>query len=409
MKPITGPPQKERPKTSIALSQKDQLAIGDVSVGVRPLKGLSGKIKSTTTIQTATEMKAAFSIHPTNDISGIMSSRTIKIEHDQKTSRSNLASPARSVATTPKSTRTEMAREYNPNDYETIRITNVQYEAKNKTPRSTVSQPPLVQPPSRSYVNCDPMSTTPRQPPAMIGQSTIDEFKKITSKLRETIAKQNVQIDEKDSQIVELKKKLAEALRQVQQSKVDIIRAEDKRKRALIRYENVQNRLDIAMKELGFKEETISDLKREIIKLKSMIPSEEMLNKLKNAREEQKKLQREARQQKELLELSQHNLTGEKNESVRKHLLTLMENTKKSLNRNEAKRRMWKEVERKQVMGALNALSLIASEPVDTSSFLYLLNKSQRNQGYIEAYTARSRAQRKLHNSDNEDFSTEEF
>ena len=84
------------------------------------------------------------------------------------------------------------------------------------------------------------------------------------------------------------------------------------------------------------------------------------------ARRERERIKRERRQRSEMKHATQQALLSATNEATAKHLSTLLENTENSIARLEAKRRMWKEIEQKQAMAVLSAMSLLSTSEVNT-------------------------------------------
>ena len=234
------------------------------------------------------------------------------------------------------------------NDTETVRITRIQYEhsqTEENTPRA-----PLVIPIQRT-------SWSDKK-----GQNNevgdLSEIELIIAKLREKNSRQQEEIDQKDQTISDLNQKVSSLMRDLQRAKLDAIRNEDITKKTTIKYDNIKARLDIAMQELDSRNDETSKMRKEIEKLKrAAIPASQTLSRLKNAQQEQQRIATEQLRKKQMIDQAKSAMERTNNENIYKHIEVLMKNTQKSLNRLEATKRMWKEIENKQLIGALAAMS----------------------------------------------------
>ncbi|EAX94727.1 hypothetical protein TVAG_356060 [Trichomonas vaginalis G3] len=360
-RPMTSHLQKPR-KPSIQLSKGDQdkLMIGEVSPGVRPLKGYTGKVTPPTQFKQILRMKST--PHPQNDleVSPIKSAR-IPIDSDKK------------VTPTPKTSRTSLSEKPKTNtarsnykmdnevEVETIRITNVQIEKEDE--KNKEKKPPIVSSPSfPQFEKFEkvPLTVRSAQNYNYNREKEINEFKVLIQKLRETISSQKKTIDQNEQLLSELKKKLNEQLSKNQKLQIEIVKSEDKARRSQIRYDNCSQRLEIAMNQISLKEEELQNLKRELNKLKSLTaPTISAFDRMRNAIKEQNKLKKENEMNKKIEDMVNKEMKNSNSNDVQSHLATLLQNTQKSAQRNEAKCRMWRNYEKKQITAALAALSLI--------------------------------------------------
>ena len=234
---------------------------------------------------------------------------------------------------------------------ETVRITK--YDVESSAPN--VSQKsPIIAPTYSEQQLPNSLQMGQMQLPKMA------EVHKIMIRLREKLHKVQNKLEKRVEIINDLKKKLTEAVNENKQQRLTILKAEDESKRAMIRFDALKIRYDIIFKELSVKEEDLSNCKREISELRKIsAPAASSLSRLRNAQYEQIRILREKERQKGMMTMAKSAMNNATNSEAQKHLNMLMKNTQKSIARLEAKRRMWKDVEKKQVMGALGALSLI--------------------------------------------------
>jgi hypothetical protein len=71
------------------------------------------------------------------------------------------------------------------------------------------------------------------------------------------------------------------------------------------------------------------------------------------------RLKNEKKQKKLVIQATQNAMQMAGKQTVRSHLERLLEHNERSMARLEGKRRMWQEIERKQVFATLSALSLV--------------------------------------------------
>jgi hypothetical protein len=237
---------------------------------------------------------------------------------------------------------------------ETIRITRVDYVAPEKPPQGRS----FVSPVSRSTLQSDPMFIT--GPSKSFTGANLDEITHVTHRMRDRIAELEAALSKSDTTVIDLRRKLAAVSRDRQRLNMELARYQAQQKRAEIRCANAQTRLEVAMNELGVREDDNYNLRREVIELKQKMgsPSRSLAH-IEHSRTEQDIVKREKRQQKMVIAAAQTALDKTANTAIRSHLERLLENSQKSVARLEAKRRMWQEIERKQVFAALSALSLV--------------------------------------------------
>jgi chromosome segregation ATPase len=237
---------------------------------------------------------------------------------------------------------------------ETIRITRVEYVAPEKPPQPRS----FVSPISRSTLQSDPMFIT--GPSKGFTGMNLDEIAHLTHRMRDRIAELEAALSKSDRNVIDLRRRLVSVCRDRQRLDMDLARCQDQEKRAQIRYANAQTRLEVAMNELGVREDDNYHLRREIVELKQKMASpHRSLAHIEHSRTEQDIVKREKRQQKMVIAAAQMALDNIANNAIRAPLERLLENSQKSVARLEAKRRMWQEIERKQVFAALSALSLV--------------------------------------------------
>lgn len=191
----------------------------------------------------------------------------------------------------------------------------------------------------------------------------ITEAQKIINKLRESKRKLQASNDQKDIEILNLKQKLSELTLAIHRLKLDNIKKADDFKRLSIRYDYVQNRLEMRSAEVANRDAEIQKLKRELVIVRMQVqPVNQQLAKLKNAQRERDRLQRE-QERRRAVALATKNALGSKttNDPTKKHLQTILENQQLSIARIEAQRRMWLDIERNHMMGVLSAMSLLST------------------------------------------------
>jgi chromosome segregation ATPase len=190
--------------------------------------------------------------------------------------------------------------------------------------------------------------------------TSLDEITHLTHRMRDRIAELEAALSRSDASVIDLRRRLAAVSRDRQRLDMDMARCRNQQKRAQIQYMNAQTRLEVAMNELGVREDENYKLRRELVELRQkLVRPNRSLAHIEHSRAEQDIVKREKRQQKMVIAAAEMALNNIANAAVRSNLERLLENSQKSLTRLEAKRRMWQEIERKQVFAALSALSLV--------------------------------------------------
>jgi hypothetical protein len=239
---------------------------------------------------------------------------------------------------------------------DTLRITQVQYPE----PPSPVPDLPIVIPVSVSTFQCDPMAVTSGGPRRSDGINP-EEFAKLTQRLQERVNEFQKAIASKERALADFQRKLADAARDRLKADIEYVKLQDRLRRTQIRFGNIQTRLDIAMSELGAKEDDNFRMRQQMLRLRSILAA----TKATRSALEQERLKHEKKGHKMVAEAAARAIGKTDNKEIQAHLERLIANTQKSLARIEGKRRMWKEAERQQVYGALSAISLISEEPSD--------------------------------------------
>lgn len=378
-RPLTATSRPKTPNNQQQQQDENTLAIGHSVQGHRALAGQLGKIKPTITGRTALAMKAAFCQHPT---------RVLPIEsaHNYKFNNNN----TNNVTPKPKKTfqngeqiqptfptAPNFITEYNNAEPpETIRITRIDYahndqeiNTNSSNYRQIEDDGPIILPIERITVSCDPTSVS-----GPIAKSArpfdLAEFERLTAKLQNRIQEILVSLNKKDGIINDMKKKYAELFGDRQRCEIKLVRLMDSLKRTEIRCENAQTRLEIVMKELNLRDEDNKELKKEIIRLRTLTgPATSTLAAVKESHMKQMQLKREKQKKKMVLIAAMSAIGSTTDKDVQKHLGKILENTQRSIARLEIKRRKYKEEERKQVYAALSAISLINDGKPENETF----------------------------------------
>lgn len=375
---------KKRPKTIARASRQaanvDDLTIGNVSPGKRQLTGATQTPKPLLPSKYHTNSPQAIP-HITQHLEPLESLETSMITvnyYNNNNSNTEPVSPkgkrliqhksSPQKHTAPHQTHLTALNDLN----DTFKITKFDVEPMNQpqiTPKTPIITPKFT---TRniniSSSNIANNSATMQQPQI---QANLEEVHKVIVRLREKATNLESKLSKKNDVIDELKKKLSELTRENQQQRLLILKSDDEAKRSTHQYDSLKVRYDIITKELSAKEDELTKLKHEIIELRNITaPAASSLSRLRNAQKEQARIQQEKEIQKRMITIAKSAMTTATNAAAQKHLSTLMENTQHSLARLEAKRMMWKEIEKKQIMGALSALSLID----DKKSLIQLKN-----------------------------------
>jgi len=193
------------------------------------------------------------------------------------------------------------------------------------------------------------------------------EAKKIISRLREQIKKYVQQNEDCDKIIIEQRQKISDLTLQLHRLKLDNIKHIDNLKRSQIKSDNFKSRLEICFREIGTRDDDIMKLKREILHLKNTTaPISELNSKIKQAQLEKDRIQREEQKRNEVKTVAENALKNVTNLETKQHLDSIIERTQASIARLEAKKKMWAEIEKKNMIEVLSAMSLLADSQVES-------------------------------------------
>ena len=256
------------------------------------------------------------------------------------------------------------AEEYLPGnlDTETIRITNINFPQQAQK-RSA----PMVAPIQTEIPSTDPFTikgSTKVYTQDFNAQDFLKSFTKLKAKLKEIIEAS----EKKDDLITELKSKLVESSIQLQQTRIEILRAKEETRKSNIKAADLSQRLDIALDEIAKMTQDASDLRMQVYKYKAYIgPIDSSIEKYNKAHQQKQIVTRARNFENDAIQQTRKSLAKAKNDATKNHLLTMLENHRESKARYEAKRRMWEEQEKKQITKALEAMFLIdTSDPLDS-------------------------------------------
>lgn len=234
--------------------------------------------------------------------------------------------------------------------------------------RSKFKQPKALPPQTVSDTNSQSALKVVAKPlKPLLENSALQEALRRIEKLKDQKIQLQKRLEERDVEIVELKKRNSELKQQLHRYRLESIRNGDNYQRVTIRYDNVKRRLEILMQEVTVKEDELNEARREIRRLRaSLMPAMRMKAMAENAKDFEDILSKQ-KIHKDRIAASTKNAIGKsQNVEVRKHLETLLSNTEKSIARIERQRKVWKEEQQKQIMGALDALSYLDNSPFKT-------------------------------------------
>jgi predicted nucleic acid-binding Zn-ribbon protein len=239
---------------------------------------------------------------------------------------------------------------------ETIRITRIEFEEEELSSRA----PTFLH--SRYGKGIAAPANSPILSPRRMAY---EDLRRIVILMRKQIAKLHKTIAKRDKEIDDLKAKIGRLTGENQQKKLDLIRADEKKRLARLEYKNLQLRFEVVSNEFSNRSEELAKLRREVMELRGLAaPAFAKYSRLCDAREEQRRILRERTNRRAVLTVAERAMDSVKDAETRRHLQSVVENTERSLVRLEARRAMWKEVERKQMMSTLGALSLIDENPM---------------------------------------------
>ena len=386
-----------------------QLVINGAVQGRRSLTGTNIPIKPTQNISASTNLKAATLMHPDSKLSNIVHAKSVPTNNNTNSANSknnsSRASPEKdSNRPNPQQLKGNLIHPIEIDVPPPTRIT-VFVKEQNKNMSKSQNQSPVI-----SRFDSVPMLDSPNRKPSFANQvlhaqqiqqqqmhskttpqtptkssltitnqsqkqqqiqqekekrrenHALMEALRRVSQLRDQKQVLSKQLEQKDVEIVSLKAKISDLMLLLHRSKLETIRNGDSAKRIQIRYDNVKQRLEVAIQELASRDEENSRLKRALNEMKrASLPATQHNIQASKARAEGMKLTQELRHKDAMLNATQNMLrdTSKLNPSVKKHLETLMMNTQRSIARINALRAKWKEEEAKHYMGALSALSLL--------------------------------------------------
>jgi hypothetical protein len=345
-------PKQPRPKTpahpkwSLVQTVEDspQLAVGDVTPGRRQILSQNRKIRPTLPAKAA-KFAPIPSLEP---LEGAL--QLTPLPATQPISPNPPSTPHTPL--TPHAI-PRLRKEPLSDLSETIRITRIEYEEPPPSPTKL----PIVHP----FV---PTDYQPASPPGPATSLKFDELHRIVTRLRDEVQKLRHQNVKKDAEAADSKRKLTVAIKEGQQQRLALTRAEEETRHVKLENEDLRLRQEIILEELWAREEELNELQREVMQLRALSgPAIVKLNSLKMAQEQQRRLIKEKQRQNEMVTVASRALQRGPNMETQKHLASVLDNTKKTLVRLEAKRTIWKEIEKKQMMAALGALCLIADRP----------------------------------------------
>ncbi|KAH0786066.1 hypothetical protein GPJ56_010041 [Histomonas meleagridis] len=227
---------------------------------------------------------------------------------------------------------------------------------------------PIVIPPNEAQTTTKPIQsvsgTILRQ--QQIINSTSNEALKAITKLKDQIHKLQEINEKKDSNIIELREKVNDLMINNHRLKVDNIKHIDDLKRSEIHCENLKSRLDICFKELISRDEEIKQLKRQILLLKNYtLPVTKSINNINNVNKEKERIKKEKLQRLNITKMTENALKETENEELKSHLNLILRNQQLSIKKLEEQRKMWSEIEKKNLMAVLSSMSLLSDSNYD--------------------------------------------
>ena len=248
--------------------------------------------------------------------------------------------------------------------FDTLRITNIQFAQQNDGKEVSYS-PPIIDVSSRTTIN-GPLVTFSKNVRTSAKANGNDEIKFLINRMRDKLKKLTKSNEKKERIIADLNKRLSEMTMALNRAKIDAIRSKDEETRCKIRFENANQRLSAAMDELVARQEENSALRRQLIHLNNAaLPAMPLLRRMQKAKDEQERINNQQNRTRNLIEEKKKIYGNATDDSTRSHINSMIRNSMDSLLRMEAKRRYWQEVEKKQIVGALGALSLLSQDVPD--------------------------------------------
>jgi hypothetical protein len=187
------------------------------------------------------------------------------------------------------------------------------------------------------------------------------------AKLKEQLRKALEKSEQFEVETVELRQKVGELTLAIHRLKLENIKLSDDVTRKVIKFENVKQRLEICIREIAARDDEIMQLKREIAALKrQQAPVNESLLKLRGAEAEKMRLEKEQQKRLEMAAVAENAKKNAGSEEMRTHLDNIIARQRQTVAKLEAQRRLWTEIERKQIMSVLGAMSLLANSQIKT-------------------------------------------
>lgn len=329
---------------------KSNLSIGNVLSGKRPLTGQKAVIKVPPSIKFRPEFT-----HPIEELTSI--SPTISFQREQPPVIS-IYKPPEVVITAPQI----------QNESSSLKITSLRFQNLIKKDKDQKDC---------NYETLQIIETVTEKklPDLHVNDS---HFKKIIQKLRNDLSEVKLENENYVEQMNELKMKLSDALSKIQQCNIDILKIKGEAKRATLRFQSETSRVQILLSELSSKEEIIFQLNKTISNYKNLAgPAHSSMKRISQALSEENRLLEEETKHMNIYQnllSSVDNQTHHYNPPLSEHMKILFENTQKSYLRLESKRKMWQEIERKQIMEVLEDLSLLQKD--DPISYIPIENQS---------------------------------
>jgi hypothetical protein len=195
----------------------------------------------------------------------------------------------------------------------------------------------------------------------------LKEAHSIINRLRDQLRRVIEKSEAKDLEIIDLKQKLSELTLVIHRLKLENIKRMDEAKRSRIRSDNMKSRLEVCFKEIGVRDDEITELRREVAIMKArQAPMEATIARLQNAREVKARLSKEADRKEALAAVAENALKKAESVEARSHLMGVIERSRGSVARIEAQRRMWSEIERNHMMEVLGGMSLLSTSQYRT-------------------------------------------
>jgi hypothetical protein len=159
-----------------------------------------------------------------------------------------------------------------------------------------------------------------------------------------------------------LKQKVADLTLVIARLRLENIKTTADLSRARIRYDNINGRIEVCMRELGDRDSEIARLKRELANLRrDTAPVSTSLLKLKGAEAERQRLERERARALHAASVAQQARSRAQSDEVKSFLDRMIAHQKAAAARIDAQRRIWTEMERNHIMSVLAAMSLLST------------------------------------------------